>query len=105
MERELRILILEDEPNDAELVERELRKAGMSFTPKRVETREDFFEAIKNFGPDFCKKTFRFTTMVKEIETSNFRSAWGQPLVIPDLLVSLMNCSGGLINLCTSRNG
>jgi diguanylate cyclase (GGDEF)-like protein/PAS domain S-box-containing protein len=52
MEKELRILILEDEPNDAELMERELRKGGMSFISKRVETREDFFEAVKNFGPD-----------------------------------------------------
>ena len=33
-------------------MECELREAGISFTPKRVETREDFFGEIKSFGPD-----------------------------------------------------
>ncbi len=31
MNKELRILILEDEPTDAELMERELRKGGNGF--------------------------------------------------------------------------
>ena len=42
IERELRILILEDAATDAELMERELRKAKISFISKRVETAEDF---------------------------------------------------------------
>ncbi|OGP89486.1 MAG: hypothetical protein A2156_11105 [Deltaproteobacteria bacterium RBG_16_48_10] len=52
MEKELRILILEDEPTDAELMERELRKVGMSFASKRVDTREAFLQATKGFNPD-----------------------------------------------------
>ena len=52
MDKELRILILEDVPTDAELMEQELHKAGMAFISKRVETREDFFEAIKDSAPD-----------------------------------------------------
>ncbi len=49
---ELRILILEDVPADAELMERELRKAGIKFTSRRVETKEDFTRELDEFMPD-----------------------------------------------------
>lgn len=52
MERELRILILEDVAADAELVERELRKGGILFSAKRVETREAFLGELEGFAPD-----------------------------------------------------
>ena len=48
----LRILIVEDVPNNAELAQRELRKAKMSFVAKRVETREAFLDALESFSPD-----------------------------------------------------
>lgn len=50
--KELRLLMLEDTPADAELMERELRKAGISFTAKRVETRNAFSLALEEFHPD-----------------------------------------------------
>ncbi|WP_297472783.1 EAL domain-containing protein [Ferrovum sp.] len=52
MNRELRILMLEDTPTDAELIERELRKAGLAFTSRRVETRDSFTRALEEFHPD-----------------------------------------------------
>jgi phosphoserine phosphatase RsbU/P len=52
MVEELHILILEDVPTDAELVKRELEKANMSFSSKRVETRADFLKALNDFAPD-----------------------------------------------------
>ena len=52
MEQELRILHLEDSAVDAELVVRELRNIKMTFTIKRVETRDDFIKAIDGFKPD-----------------------------------------------------
>jgi len=52
MDRELRILILEDVPADAELEEHELRKAGLVFTSKVVDTREAFLKAVDEFSPD-----------------------------------------------------
>ncbi len=52
MNKELRILILEDVPTDTELVEYELRKAEISFSSKRVETREDFIKALEEDAPD-----------------------------------------------------
>ena len=52
IQKELRILMLEDSPDDAELNERELRKAGLQFTAQRVESREAFSLALKSFQPD-----------------------------------------------------
>ena len=51
-QKELRILMLEDSPTDAELIEFELRKAGINFIAKRVETQEAFAHALKDFLPD-----------------------------------------------------
>ncbi|VVB96970.1 Methyl sulfide methyltransferase-associated sensor [uncultured archaeon] len=52
MNKQLRILILEDDNADAELMEHELKKANFTFTSNRVETREAFLENLENFAPD-----------------------------------------------------
>ena len=52
MDKELRILILEDVPADAELEEHELRKAGLLFTSKIVDSRETFLKELDEFFPD-----------------------------------------------------
>lgn len=52
MNGELRILILEDVPTDAELMERALRKAGLAFRAQRVDTRAGFEQALEAFKPD-----------------------------------------------------
>jgi PAS domain S-box-containing protein len=52
MDKELRILILEDVPADAELEEHELRKAGLVFITKVVDTKEAFLKALEEFLPD-----------------------------------------------------
>ena len=49
---ELRILLLEDTPTDAELVEYQLRKAGLVFTAQRVDTESAFRQALAVFNPD-----------------------------------------------------
>jgi len=51
MEKELRILFLEDAPADCELIKREVRKAGIEFTSREVETREDFLRELEEFSP------------------------------------------------------
>jgi PAS domain S-box-containing protein len=48
----LRILILEDVPMDAELVEYELERARIPFAARRVDTRESFLREIGEFAPD-----------------------------------------------------
>jgi len=48
----VRILVLEDNDADAELVEVELRRAELDFTARRVVTRPDFERALREFHPD-----------------------------------------------------
>src|SRR5918997_2116986 len=48
----LRILILEDVPMDAELVEYELERAMVPFVARRVDNREGFLEEMEAFQPD-----------------------------------------------------
>jgi two-component system cell cycle sensor histidine kinase/response regulator CckA len=48
----LRILILEDVPMDAELVEYELERARIPFSSRRVDSREAFLRELEEFGPD-----------------------------------------------------
>lgn len=55
----LRILMLEDVPTDAELVERELRRAGIDFTSIVVEEREAFIHALDEFHPDLVLADYR----------------------------------------------
>ncbi len=52
MSRSLRILMLEDVPADAELVQRELSKAGIDFVSRRVDSRKAFAAELKRFDPD-----------------------------------------------------
>src|SRR6059036_205898 len=52
MEKELRILILEDVAAHAELIERELREAKIVFTARRVATKEAFEQELEAFEPD-----------------------------------------------------
>lgn len=44
--------MLEDNPEDAFLIERVLRKDNMVFVTERVDTREEFCESIERFQPD-----------------------------------------------------
>ncbi len=48
----LRILILEDVPMDAELMEYELARARIPFLSHRVDSRDGFLHALDEFGPD-----------------------------------------------------
>lgn len=52
MENELRILILEDVPSDAELVEDELREGGVNFVSRRAADRRSFVEELAEFSPE-----------------------------------------------------
>jgi DNA-binding response OmpR family regulator len=52
MTEALRILILEDNPVDAELVQFELEEAGFAFESKVVMTEEDYVFNLRNFSPD-----------------------------------------------------
>ena len=52
MNEPMRILILEDNPADAELVQFELEEAGLVFTSKVVVTERDFIRELQEICPD-----------------------------------------------------
>ena len=55
----LRVLILEDNPADAELIERELRRAGIVFTSRLVEGKKEFSKALAEFQPQVILSDFK----------------------------------------------
>ena len=52
MDTILRILILEDFPEDTELINRKLKKDNFHFYSKIVDKKEDFLRELKDFQPD-----------------------------------------------------
>lgn len=52
MSKEIRILILEDVPADVVRINHELRRGGLSFRSKRVETKADFLRELQHNPPD-----------------------------------------------------
>jgi PAS domain S-box-containing protein len=52
MNKELRVLVVEDRPEDMALINHELRKAGLRFRSRRVESREAFLDELENHSPD-----------------------------------------------------
>lgn len=51
-ERAYRVLLLEDNAADAELITRELRRSGMLANTERVDTKDSFEQALRDFAPD-----------------------------------------------------
>ena len=51
-EKKLKILMLEDNEDDAMMIGRILQKDNLPFVSERVDTREEFEEAISRFRPD-----------------------------------------------------
>jgi DNA-binding NarL/FixJ family response regulator len=50
--RPLRVLMLEDDPADAELVTETLARSGLSAHVERVDSREAYIQALRDFAPD-----------------------------------------------------
>lgn len=52
MNEDLKILLLEDSEDDAELIQSKIRQAGIKFTSLVVDTKVDYIRAINEFDPD-----------------------------------------------------
>lgn len=52
MERDLKILMLEDLPEDIGLIEHILRKEGIHFESRYADTKDEFVKALEEFLPD-----------------------------------------------------
>jgi sigma-B regulation protein RsbU (phosphoserine phosphatase) len=57
--QELRVLLLEDYNLDAELTLRELKRGGLEFVPKRVQSGPDFRQALTDFQPGLILADFK----------------------------------------------
>jgi len=58
MEKELRILMIEDVPTDAELEVRELKRAGLRVAHRVVDTEAAYRDALRDFRPDVILSDF-----------------------------------------------
>lgn len=52
MEKDLKVLVLEDLEDDMEMIHRVLTRAGLHVKTKRVDTREEFLQALEDFEAD-----------------------------------------------------
>ncbi len=52
MDVSLKILILEDVPEDVGLIEHVLKRDGIAFSLRQVDTRAEFIDAMEQFAPD-----------------------------------------------------
>lgn len=52
MSKELRVLIIEDSPQDMALINHELRKAGLRFRSRRVDSHDAFLHELERHPPD-----------------------------------------------------
>lgn len=52
IKKDIKVLLLEDNTADADLIIRYLKKSGLSFTSKVVESRKVFVESLDTFSPD-----------------------------------------------------
>ncbi|MEO6181593.1 MAG: response regulator [Verrucomicrobiota bacterium] len=81
----IRILLLEDVATDAELIERELKKADLLFTSRCVQTRKDFLAALQEFSPDAILADF---TMPQFNALEALQLLQEQPRDVPFILVT-----------------
>ena len=66
-EKVLKILMLEDLQDDVGLIECTLRREGMNFCNKRVDSQDDFTECLSTFGI-FRSNRITFGTLVRSWE-------------------------------------
>jgi DNA-binding NarL/FixJ family response regulator len=85
MNKDLRILILEDVPTDAELIQFELREAGMTFTPHCVADRASYIKALDGFSPDIILSDYSLPSFDGQ---SAMRLAAGKCPEVPFIFVS-----------------
>ena len=82
----LRILIVEDAPEDAELCKRELNRGGMKYTAQRVDTRPAFEHALEEFSPDLILSDFSMPSGFDGLDALDLTRA--KSLEIPFVFVS-----------------
>jgi signal transduction histidine kinase len=85
MKKQIKILILEDNSSDADLILRQLLRSGMNFLSKTVETRKMFEQELENFCPDIILSDYSLPTFDA---VSAFGLIKNKKLNIPFIIVS-----------------
>jgi len=85
LQQVLKILWIEDLEDDVRLAERELKKSGIIFESHRVETRQDFVEAVHSFKPDLILSDHSLPQF-NSVEAFKIYKELG--LIIPFILVT-----------------
>jgi len=85
MKSPLRILHLEDDPNDAVLVQAALEAEGITIAATRVENRDDFVAALEHGGIDLILSDFSMPAFDGFSAIATVRAGW------PDLPVILVS--------------
>lgn len=62
MDDVLKILLVEDNIDDAEIIKRHLAKAGLKFSYTLVETRRDYMNALNEFKPELIISDYNLPT-------------------------------------------
>jgi CheY-like chemotaxis protein len=52
MQRQIKVLLVEDRVEDAEMLRREMHLGGLDVVSRRVDTSADYEEALATFAPD-----------------------------------------------------
>lgn len=82
---ELKILIVEDNESDADLLLRELKKSGLIFCAQTVQTRLAFETALQNFSPDIILSDYALPSFDA---VTAFRIKQNKYPLIPFIIVS-----------------
>ena len=85
MKKNIKVLILEDNPTDADLLLRQLTKSGLVFVSKIVETRKMFEKALDTFCPDIILSDYSLPSFDA---VSAFRILKAKDIGTPFIIVS-----------------
>jgi len=85
MNPEIKILLIEDNPNDADLLYRELKKSGFNFIFEVVSTCEEFENALESMNPDLILSDYSLPSFDA---TRAFRIKQNKYPLIPFIIVS-----------------
>lgn len=85
MNKDIKVLVLEDNTADADLIVRHLKKSGMSFISKIVESRKIFEESLDSFLPDIVLSDYSLPAFDA---VSAFKIIKNRNLNIPFIIIS-----------------
>ena len=82
MSKSLKVLLVEDRPEDAELLLREMKSGGLQVSSRRVDTAMHFEEALESFSAAIAVDPERaeahYNQSLVRLRLGNFKNGWPQ---------------------------